>query len=97
MKPDEQALRRLLTAAGRAWPATPGPMPFRLEARILAGWRSSVTADESKLLVTMFRRAVIFGAVIMILSIGWSQMDDGDRVPGAVVIANLEKVIQVVP
>jgi hypothetical protein len=33
----------------------------------------------------------------MFLSIGWSQIEDTSKVPGAVVIANLEQGIQVVP
>lgn len=97
MKHDEQALERLLRAARRAQSETPVSMPFPLEARILAGWRSGAPEDESLLLATLFRRAVFFATVIMILSIGWSQMEDTPKVPGAVVIANLEKAIQVVP
>ncbi len=97
MKHDEHALERLLGAARQAPGETPGSMPFPLEARILAGWRSGVGEDESLLLTALFRRAVMLAAVIMILSIGWSQLPDAPKVPGAVVIANLEKAIQVVP
>jgi hypothetical protein len=97
MKHDEQALERLFRAARQAQPETQGSMPFPLEARILAGWRSAVPEDESLLLATLFRRAVIFATVIMILSIGWSQVEDTPKVPGAVVIANLEQGLQVVP
>jgi len=97
MKHDEQALERLLRAARQAPGRTQGPMPFPLEARILAGWRSGVPEDESLLLAALFRRAVIFATIVMVLSIGWSQLEDTNKVPGAMVIANLEKVIQVVP
>jgi len=97
MKHDEHALERLLRAARPPQSEAPGSMPFPLEARILAGWRSGAPDDESVLLATLFRRAVIFATVIMILSIGWSQLEDANKVPDAVVIANLEQVIRVVP
>ena len=97
MKHDENALDRLLRVARQAPSETPGSMSFPLEARILAGWRSGVPEDESVLLAMLFRRAVIFGTIVMVLSIGWSQLGDAPKVPGAVVIANLERGLQVVP
>lgn len=97
MKHDEHALERLLRAARQAPSETPGSMPFPLEARILAGWRSGAPEDESLLLATLFRRAVFFAMIVMVLSIGWSQLEDAPKVPGAVVIANLEQSLQIVP
>lgn len=97
MNHDEHALKRLLKAAKQSQRETPVSMPFPLEARILAGWRSAVPEDESLLLASLFRRAVIFATLIVIVSIGWSRMGDANEVVGAVALASLEKVIQVVP
>jgi hypothetical protein len=97
MKHDEQALQRLLEAARRSQPEPPDALPFGLEARILAGWRAAGPEDESLLLAMLFRRAVIFAALIMVAAIGWSRLEEATRVPGATVIANLEKVLQIVP
>ena len=97
MNHEEQALKRLLAAAKRSQRETPAALPFALEARILAGWRSAGPEDESLLLATLFRRAVIFATVVMVASIGWSQVGDAGEVPGAAALANLESVMQVVP
>ena len=97
MNHDEHSLRRLLKAAKPPQRETPVILPFPLEARILAGWRSVGPEDESLLLATLFRRAVIFATIIMFVSIGWSRIHDVNEVPGAAVMANLEHVIQVVP
>ena len=97
MKRDEQILKRLLKAAGQSRREIPATMPFPLEARILAGWRSSAPEDDWLCLTRFFRRAVICAGLIMVASIGWSQLSDAREVPGAVAFANLAQDIQIVP
>ena len=97
MKRDEHILKRLLKAAGQSRREIPEAMPFPLEARILAGWRSSVPEDDWLCLAKFFRRAVICAGLIMVASIGWSQLSDAREVPGAVAFANLAQDIQIVP
>jgi hypothetical protein len=97
MKHDEHALRRLLKATSRSQAESPGTLPFATEARILAHWRSGEAEDDSELLASLFRRAVIWASVVMVLSIGWSQLNAAREVPGAATLAKLEHVIPVVP
>ena len=97
MNSEDNMLKRLFKAANQTHPETQDAMPFPLQARILAGWRSLAPESESLVLVGMFRKAVICGVLIMVVSIGWSQLRDTHEVPGSVALVNLEKVIQVVP
>jgi len=97
MKSDENMLKRLFKAASKSQQEAAGAMPFPMQARVLAGWRSLAPESEALALVGMFRKAVICGVLVMAVSIGWSQLRDTHEVPGAVALVNLEKVIQVVP
>jgi hypothetical protein len=97
MNRDDHSLRRLLKAARSAPPATPAPPPFRVVARILAGWRSAAPGEDSACLAVLFRRAVIYAVFIMIATIGWSQLSAAHEVPGALALAHLEQAIQIVP
>jgi len=97
MNHDEHALKRLLKAASRSQAKTPDAMPFGLESRILANWRRDEAEDDSVLLASLFRRAVICASIVMVVSIGWSQLAAAREVPGAVVLTNFEEVIRVVP
>jgi len=72
MKPFDRSLQKLLAAAARANRDTPEQLPSALEARVLAQWRSVEVENEFAQLVNLFRRAVAFGSLIMILSIGGS-------------------------
>ena len=97
MKRDENILRRLLKAARQSRRGTPISMPFPLEARILAGWRSSAPEKDWLSLARFFRRAVICAGLVMVASIGWSQLSNVREVPGAMALANLAQDIQIVP
>ena len=72
MKPFNRSLRKLLDAAAQAPAEMPEQLPFALEARVLAQWRSLEVEDEFIQLANFFRKAVAFGSLIMILSIGGS-------------------------
>jgi len=74
MKSSEIRLEQLFKAARAA--AVPGagtPMPDHLQARVLAHWRSSHAVDEfGVMLVGLFRRALVCGAVAMAITFAWS-------------------------
>ena len=97
MNHDEQALRRLLKAARRSQTEGRESLPFALETRVLVQWRRGEVEDDSALLMSLFRRAVICASVVMVVSIGWSQFSAAREVPGAAVLAKLEQVIPVGP
>lgn len=96
MNRDEHILKRLLKAA-RSQRETPAEIPFPLEARILAGWRSSVAEEDWAGMVSYFRRAVACAVLVMVVSIGWSQFTSAREVPGAVALENLAQAVQIVP
>jgi len=97
MNRDEHILKRLLKAASQSRLETPAAMPFPLEARILAGWRSTAPEEDWLCLASFFRRAVICAVLIMVASFGWSRFSNDQEVPGAVALANLAQDIQIVP
>jgi hypothetical protein len=95
MKRDEHIFKRLLKAARQSRQETPAAMPFPLESRILAGWRASAPEEDWLRLASFFRRAVICAGLVMVASIGWSQLSNAREVP--VALANLASNIQIVP
>ena len=97
MNRDEHILKRLLKAAGRSQRETPASIPFPLEARILAGWRSSAPEDNWPGMVSYFRRAVVCAVLVMVVSIGWSELTNAREVPGAMALSNLAQAVQIVP
>ena len=97
MNHDEHALSRLLRSARRISASAPEAMPFTLEARILARWRSGMPEEDLAWLAGVFRRAVICAGVVMILSLGWSQLSAAREVPGATTLTRLEQAIPVEP
>ena len=97
MNRDEHILKRLLKAAKQSPRETPVSIPFALEARILAGWRSFAPEAEALLLASLFQRAAICAVLIMVASIGWNQWSDVHEVPGVVAFLSLAKDIQIVP
>jgi hypothetical protein len=74
MKTSDIRFNRLFKAARRATVAEePAPMPAHLKARVLAHWRSATTVDDlGVMLVGLFRRALVCGAVAMAMTLAWS-------------------------
>src|SRR5438552_6951179 len=97
MNRDEHVLQRLLKAARKSQRETPEEMPFPLEARILAGWRSGVPTEDWTGMVIYFRRAVACAVLVMVVSIGWSELTSAREVPGATALENLAQAVQIVP
>jgi hypothetical protein len=97
MNRDEHRLKRLLKAARKPQRETPVSIPFALEARILAGWRSSAPEEEALIPVSFFQRAAICAVLVMVASAGWSQLSNVREVPGTIALANLAQNLQIVP
>jgi hypothetical protein len=97
MNRDEHILKRLLKAAGQSRRETPVSLPFALEARILAGWRSAAPEEDPLIPAVFFQRAAICAVLIMVVSIGWSQLSNAREVPGAIALAQLARGIQIAP
>ena len=79
MKNSDVHLNRLFKAARTATtPAATTPddaaeMPAHLKTRILARWRSGTAVDDLGLmLVALFRRALVCGALAMAITFAWS-------------------------
>ena len=75
MKKSDDSLQRLFRAASLAPRDKPAPLPAALESRMLAQWRAAETEDEFVILIRLFRRAVIFAGLIMVLSATWSYLE----------------------
>lgn len=97
MNRDEHILKRLLKAAKQPRRETPVSMPFALEARILAGWRSSAREEDWSGMMSCFRRAVACAILVMGVSVGWSQFTTAREVPGAMALSNLAQAVRIVP
>jgi hypothetical protein len=97
MNRDDHILNRLLKAARPSRHETPESIPFALEARILARWRSSALEEDWPGMVGCFRRAVVCAVLVMVVSIGWSQFTNVREVPGALALSNLAQAVQIVP
>ena len=97
MKSFDRSLQKLLDAAARAPKEAPSQLPFALEARVLARWRSLEMEDEFDQLVNLFRRAVVFGSLIMILSIGGSWLQNRSESASLTALASYAMTIQLPP
>ena len=76
MKKSGDSLQRLFRAASLAPKDGPASLPAALESRMLAQWRAVETEDEFVILIRLFRRAVIFAGLIMVLSATWSYLEN---------------------
>jgi hypothetical protein len=68
----DHAFHQLLTAAVRAGRPAVEPLPQHLEAGILARWRRTPLEDDFAPLIKLFRQAVIFAGVLLLLSAAWN-------------------------
>jgi hypothetical protein len=68
----DRSLQRLLKAAGQAPAKSQTPASDTLQAVTLARWRMTTGEEDWLWMAQLFRRAVIFSSLIMILSLGWS-------------------------
>ena len=69
------SLQRLLKAAAQAPKAAPVTPPFALETRVLAQWRAAAGEDEFAFLTKLFRHAIVYASLVMLLSIGWNFLE----------------------
>ena len=74
MRKSDIRLDRLFKAA-RSATTLPDrtPMPAHLKTRVLAHWRSGAAGDDfGVMLVGLFRRALVCGAMAMAITFAWS-------------------------
>jgi len=79
---------RLLKTAAMAPMEKPSALPFALETRVLAGWRSAPAEDDFALLAYVFQRAVICAGIILVASAGWSWFETRPQAAGEMALAN---------
>jgi hypothetical protein len=81
MKPVDRLLEKLLKAAARTPRGLAESEPvgesasFALEAAVIAQLRSAAPEDEFARLVPLFRYAMVFGLVMMLLSGAWNYFE----------------------
>jgi len=97
MKSFQPKLQRLLKAAAAAPKETPGAPPFGLETRVLAHWRSGAAGEDFTPLATIFHRAAICAATILVASAGWTWFENRQDASGAMALANYTITIQLKP
>ena len=75
MKSISASLDRLLKAAAAAPRPAVGELPFAVENRVLADWRSPLRERELPNLVPLFRRGLAFACVLMVaaMAVGLTQ------------------------
>ena len=88
MNPEENALDRLLTAARRASNerAEPVPVPFSIEARILALRKGSSNfygspADDLRGLLRLFQRGLAVAGLVALVTIWFCLAGDENALP----------------
>ena len=77
MKENDNQLDRLFRAAARAPRPESGTPSFKLEAQVLAGWRSMQPGEDLAMLVAWFHKAIACGCLLMVLTLAWSYSDRG--------------------
>ena len=87
MKPVDRSLEKLLKAAARVPRETPEPPPFGLETAVIAHLCNTGPEDEFARLVPLFRYAMVFGLVMMLLSGAWNYFE-GQNSSGATALAS---------
>lgn len=91
MKPVDRSFQKLLKAAARAQREAPRevaePPPFALEAAVIAQLCNTGPEDEFARLVPLFRYAMVFGLVMMLLSGAWNYFE-GQSNSGATALAS---------
>lgn len=79
MKPVDEQLNRLMTAAARAPQPAAGEATFALKSRVLAHWRESLQSESGEFYVLWFRRATICAGLLAVASLAWNYLNVSDR------------------
>jgi hypothetical protein len=77
MKENNNQLDRLFRAAARAPRPEISAPSFKLEAQVMAGWRSLQPGEDMAMLVAWFHRAIACGCLLMVLTLAWSYSGHG--------------------
>jgi hypothetical protein len=75
MNPLNHSFQRLLNSAAKARKDVAGPLPLSVEAGVMAQWRNVEGEDDFAMVVKLFRRAIVFAALIMSLSGVWNYFE----------------------
>jgi hypothetical protein len=97
MNLSDHSLQRLLRSAAQAPKDAPASPPVALEAGVLAQWRNAEAGDDYAFLVNLFRRAVVFASLIMVLSIAGSWLAHINESPSKTTLANYALTVQLRP
>ena len=89
MNPMDRSWQKLLKAAARARrdPAGPPAVPIALESAVIAHLCNTGPEDEFARLVPLFRYAMVFGLVMVLLSGAWNYFGTESN-PGATALAS---------
>jgi len=89
MNKPEHDLRRLFKAAAQSPRDIPGEMPFDLERRVLALWRSGAAAvDEFFSPLPLYRRALAFACALVVAALAFYYWESNQQPSDEVVIIN---------
>jgi hypothetical protein len=98
MNDSEHDLKRLLKSAARAPRSFPTEMPFDLERRVLALWRSGAAAvDEFFSPIPLYRRALAFACVLVIAAVAFYCWEMSEPPSDDVVIINSPVTLNYLP
>jgi hypothetical protein len=96
MNPLDRSFQRLLNAAAKARRNAAEPLPFSMEARVLAQWRDLEVEDDFAMVLKLFQRAIVFAALIMSLSGVWNYFET-KREAGTMPLASYAMRMQLPP
>ncbi len=92
----DHQLRRLLKAAAAA-PRVSGAVPFALETRVLAHWRSSPAEEAAEIPAGLFRWAVMAAGLVMLVSIALNYRAIETDPPSELAIADYAITMNLTP
>jgi hypothetical protein len=81
MNSDNSSLQRLFRAAARVRQQPPEELPFDLEVRLLAAWRSGLVAENPVLPMPLIRGALVCACAILLASVGVTFLTTGHDSP----------------
>lgn len=89
MNKSDHDLNRLIQAAAQAPRDVPAEVPFDLERRVLALWRSGAAAvDEFFSPLPLYRRALAFACVLVVVALAFHCWELSQQPSDEVVIIN---------
>jgi hypothetical protein len=91
------ALRKLLKASAQSPKPDPDLLPWTVETRVLAAWRTGIDRNELTPLPALFRQALVCASMVMLLSIGWNYVQSRNETAYSMVQASYEMTVALLP